>query len=114
MLLRGDGIVINLSSDAAVHGYPGWGAYSAAKAGLDALTRVWAAELEGSGVRAFAVDPGDMDTEMHRTAIPDADPAELRRPDEVAEAFVELVTSGAPSVRLEASSLAPRVEAPRS
>src|SRR5215472_13660771 len=49
MLLRGSGVVINVSSDAAVNGYPGWGGYSAAKAGLDALTRVWAAELAGSG-----------------------------------------------------------------
>src|SRR4029077_13332630 len=59
MLLRRSGLALNLSSDAAVNGYPGWGAYSAAKAGLDALTRVWAAELEGSGVSIHSVDPGD-------------------------------------------------------
>jgi NAD(P)-dependent dehydrogenase (short-subunit alcohol dehydrogenase family) len=108
MLLRRDGVVVNISSDAAVQGYPGWGAYSATKAGLDALTRVWAAELEGSGVRVYAVDPGDMDTEMHRAAVPDADPSELERPEDVAEAFVELVATGSSSVRLEASALMAR------
>jgi NAD(P)-dependent dehydrogenase (short-subunit alcohol dehydrogenase family) len=108
MLLRRDGVVVNISSDAPVQGYPGWGAYSATKAGLDALTRVWAAELEGSGVRVYAVDPGDMDTEMHRAAVPDADPSELERPEDVAEAFVELVATGSSSVRLEASALMAR------
>jgi NAD(P)-dependent dehydrogenase (short-subunit alcohol dehydrogenase family) len=105
MLLRGQGVVVNVSSDAAVEGYPGWGAYSAAKAGLDALTRVWAAELEGTGVHIHAVDPGDMDTEMHRAAIPDADPLKLRKPEEVAEEFLHLVTEGAESVRVQAASL---------
>jgi NAD(P)-dependent dehydrogenase (short-subunit alcohol dehydrogenase family) len=99
MLLRGSGLVINLSSDAAVSGYPGWGAYSAAKAALDALTRVWAAELDGSGVRIVSVDPGDMDTEMHRAALPDDDPAGLARPEDVAEAFVGLALGHAGSER---------------
>jgi NAD(P)-dependent dehydrogenase (short-subunit alcohol dehydrogenase family) len=110
MLLRGDGVVVNISSDAAVQGYPGWGAYSATKAGLDALSRVWAAELEGTGVRVYAVDPGDMDTEMHRAADPEADPSELERPEVVAEAFVELVATGSPSVRLEASAFKERAQ----
>lgn len=105
MLLRGSGMVINLSSDAAVSGYPGWGAYSAAKAGLDGLTRVWAAELEGTGVRVVSVDPGDMDTDMHRAAIPDADPAELARPEAVAEAFVRLARDGTVADRVEAREL---------
>jgi NAD(P)-dependent dehydrogenase (short-subunit alcohol dehydrogenase family) len=99
MLLRGSGLVVNLSSDAAVSGYPGWGAYSAAKAGLDALTRVWAAELDGSGVRIVSVDPGDMDTEMHRAALPDDDPAGLARPEDVAEAFVGLALGSAGAER---------------
>ena len=106
MLLRGSGIVINVSSDAAVNGYPGWGAYSAAKAGLDGLTRVWAAELAGSGVTVASVDPGDMDTEMHRAALPDDDPAALARPEDVAEAFVALAAAGRPAgPRLVASRL---------
>ena len=102
MLLRGSGVVINVSSDAAVNGYPGWGGYSAAKAGLDGLTRVWAAELAGSGVTVVSEDPGDMDTEMHRAALPDDDPAALARPEQVAPAFVRLAAGGAPVARLEA------------
>jgi NAD(P)-dependent dehydrogenase (short-subunit alcohol dehydrogenase family) len=105
MLLRGSGLIVNVSSDAAVNGYPGWGAYSVAKAGLDALTRVWAAELEGTGVSILSVDPGDMDTEMHRAAIPDADPASLGRPEEVAEAFVRIVAAPPPGPRIEAGSV---------
>jgi NAD(P)-dependent dehydrogenase (short-subunit alcohol dehydrogenase family) len=105
MLLRGSGLILNVSSDAAVNGYPGWGAYSVAKAGLDALTRVWAAELEGTGVSMLSVDPGDMDTEMHRAAIPDADPASLGRPEEVAEAFVRIVAEPPPGPRIEAGSV---------
>jgi NAD(P)-dependent dehydrogenase (short-subunit alcohol dehydrogenase family) len=106
MLLRGSGLIVNVSSDAAVNGYPGWGAYSVAKAGLDSLTRVWAAELEGTGVRIISVDPGDMDTDMHRAAIPDADPASLASPEEVAKAFVRIVAAPPPGPRVEASSLA--------
>jgi NAD(P)-dependent dehydrogenase (short-subunit alcohol dehydrogenase family) len=108
MLLRGAGRVINISSDAAVNGYPGWGAYSATKAGLDGLTRVWAAELEGSGVTMVSVDPGDMDTEMHRAAVPDDDPAQLARVEDVAEAFVRLAAAPLePSPRVEAREFLP-------
>ncbi len=106
MLLRGAGVVVNVSSDAAVEGYPGWGAYSAAKAGLDGLTRVWAAELEGSGVAMVSVDPGDMDTEMHRAALPEDDPAELARPEVVAEAFVRLIANALAGGRQPARLLA--------
>jgi NAD(P)-dependent dehydrogenase (short-subunit alcohol dehydrogenase family) len=102
MLLRRSGLVLNVSSDAAVNGYPGWGAYSAAKAALDALTRVWAAELEGTGVAILSVDPGDMDTEMHRAALPDDDPSSLASPESVAEAFVELALRPPAAARVEA------------
>jgi NAD(P)-dependent dehydrogenase (short-subunit alcohol dehydrogenase family) len=105
MLTQREGVVINVSSDAAVTGYPGWGAYSVSKAALDGLTRTWAAELEGTGVRIHAVDPGDMDTAMHRAADPDADPSELARPDDVAEAFVRLASEPYPDPRLEAREL---------
>jgi NAD(P)-dependent dehydrogenase (short-subunit alcohol dehydrogenase family) len=105
MLMRGSGLVVNVSSDAAVNGYPGWGAYSAAKAGLDGLTRVWAAELGGFGVTVVSVDPGDMDTDMHRAAAPDDDPASLARPEDVAEAFVRLAGASGLPARLEAREL---------
>jgi NAD(P)-dependent dehydrogenase (short-subunit alcohol dehydrogenase family) len=108
MLLRDRGVIINVTSDAAVTGYPGWGAYAVSKAALEGLTRTWAAELAQTGVRIYAVDPGDMDTDMHRAAIPDADPSELARPDDVALAFVQLVTSAEADLtgrRLEAAAL---------
>lgn len=105
MLMRGSGLIVNVSSDAAVNGYPGWGAYSAAKAGLDGLSRVWAAEVAGFGVTVVSMDPGDMDTEMHRAALPDDDPATLGRPEDVAEAFVRLALELTESPRLEARQL---------
>ena len=108
MLLRDRGVVINVTSDAAVTGYPGWGAYAVSKAALEGLTRTWAAELAQTGVRIYAVDPGDMDTDMHRAAIPDADPSDLARPDDVALGFVRLAAAANTDLgghRLEAASL---------
>jgi NAD(P)-dependent dehydrogenase (short-subunit alcohol dehydrogenase family) len=106
MVLRGSGVVVHISSDAATSAYPRWGAYSAAKAAQDHLSRVLAAELEGTGVRILAVDPGEMDTVMHAAAIPDADPATLARPADVAAAIVAMIRDSdhAPTgARLEAS-----------
>jgi NAD(P)-dependent dehydrogenase (short-subunit alcohol dehydrogenase family) len=94
MLLRDHGLVVNITSDAAVEGYPGWGLYGASKAAADLLTRVWSAELQGTGVRVVAVDPGDMDTDMHRAADPDADPTTLRKPEDVAVALSRLLRDG--------------------
>jgi NAD(P)-dependent dehydrogenase (short-subunit alcohol dehydrogenase family) len=112
MLQRGQGVVINVSSDVAVNGYPGWGAYSVSKAALDGLTRTWAAELEGTGVKIYAIDPGDMNTAMHRAALPEDDPASLADCTQVAEAFVELATGGIDpgAGRLEASELLKRLQ----
>lgn len=83
MLVRGSGVVVSISSDAALNAYPNWGAYGVSKAALDHLSRSWAAELRGSGVTFASIDPGEMDTEMHRQALPDADPATLARPEQV-------------------------------
>jgi NAD(P)-dependent dehydrogenase (short-subunit alcohol dehydrogenase family) len=91
MALRGRGIVISISSDASVEAYPNWGAYSVTKAALDHLTRIFAVELHDMGVRFFSIDPGDMATQMHAEAIPDADPATLGRPDDVAPRIVEVI-----------------------
>jgi NAD(P)-dependent dehydrogenase (short-subunit alcohol dehydrogenase family) len=90
MALRGDGLVVHVSSDAAVNGYARWGAYGVSKAAFDQLARVWAAELEGR-VRFFSVDPGEMDTEKHADAMPDADRATLARPAHVAEKILEMI-----------------------
>lgn len=85
------GLIINISSDAAVEAYPAWGVYGASKAALDHLTRIAAAELGGAGVRFISVDPGEMDTQMHADAIPEADPASLQSPDAVAEQIVLMI-----------------------
>ena len=77
MALRGAGVIVHVSSDAAVEPYPRWGAYGVSKAAQDHLSRILAAELDGTGVRVLAVDPGEMDTAMHAAAIPDADRAAL-------------------------------------
>jgi NAD(P)-dependent dehydrogenase (short-subunit alcohol dehydrogenase family) len=106
MLLRDRGLVINISSDAAVTGYPGWSLYASSKAALDALTRGWAAELDGTGVRVISVDPGDMDTDMHRAADPDADPEELAQPDDVAKQMIRLLEAALPDAdRITAAAL---------
>lgn len=89
MLLRGRGVILFVSSDAAVSAYPRWGAYGTSKAAQDHLARSLAAELDP--VRFFAVDPGEMDTKMHADAIPDADPRELARPSDVAEKLLAIV-----------------------
>ena len=76
--------VLNISSDAAVTPYAGWGAYGASKAALAHLSRIWDAELASHGIRVLAIDPGDMDTPLHAQAVPDADPATLKRPADAA------------------------------
>jgi len=92
MLERGSGSIINVTSDAGVVGYPTWGAYGVSKAALDQLTRTWAAELEGSGVRINSVDPGDMDTDMKRASEPDGDAAQWAKPETRTAVFVYLAS----------------------
>jgi NAD(P)-dependent dehydrogenase (short-subunit alcohol dehydrogenase family) len=91
MAIRGAGVIVHVSSDAAVEPYPRWGAYGVSKAAQDHLSRILAAELEGTGVRVLAVDPGEMDTVMHAAAIPDADRAALARPADVAARIVQMI-----------------------
>jgi NAD(P)-dependent dehydrogenase (short-subunit alcohol dehydrogenase family) len=108
MLLRGRGLVVSLSSDAGVVAYPGWGAYGVSKAALEHLTRTWAEEFRSSPVRFLTVDPGEMDTRMHRDAVPDADPQALASADEVALRLADLIESAEswPSgARVEIASL---------
>ncbi len=85
MLLRGHGALVYISSDAAVEAYASWGAYGVSKAALDHLSRSFAAELAGTGVRVLSIDPGEMDTHMHRQAVPDADSTLLAAPEAVAQ-----------------------------
>lgn len=106
MKARGEGVIINVTSDAGVQAYPGWGGYGASKAALEHLSRVLAAELEGSGIRVYVVDPGDMNTEMHRQAEPGVDLSHLPGPQVPAPTFVRLVEEEtAPSGRFEAMKL---------
>jgi NAD(P)-dependent dehydrogenase (short-subunit alcohol dehydrogenase family) len=88
-------IVVNISSDAAVTPYAGWGAYGASKAALAHLSRIWDAELTGEGIRVIAIDPGDMDTPLHELAMPDADRASLKSPDQAAAEIVDLIAARA-------------------
>src|SRR5262245_61088896 len=88
-------IVVNISSDAAVTPYAGWGAYGASKAALAHLSRIWDAELTAEGIRVVSVDPGDMDTPLHELALPDADRSSLKNPDQAAAEIVELIAAHA-------------------
>lgn len=100
MLLQHGGLMVNISSDAAVNPYPTWGAYSVSKAGLDHLTRIFDAELRGQGIRFLAIDPGDMDTDLYRAAIPEGDYQSLSDPMTVASRLLQVLPS---LVSLEAS-----------
>jgi len=107
MALRGEGLVLHVTSDASVNAYPNWGAYSVSKAALDHLGRVLAAELAPAGVKVLAVDPGEMRTRMHADAMPEADPTTLADPEDVAAQVVSIIEhseSIATGARLEAST----------
>ncbi len=95
MALSGGGLIVHVSSDAALAAYPTWGAYGASKAAFDHMARIWAAELEPVGVRFLGVDPGDMDTALHRAAVPDVDRSQLQDPDEVAGRVLDLLDRAA-------------------
>lgn len=86
-------VVLNISSDAAVNAYPGWGAYGSSKAALHHLSRIWNEEHLNEGVHFLSLDPGDMDTPMHAAAIPDADPATLKRPEQAARELADAIAS---------------------
>jgi NAD(P)-dependent dehydrogenase (short-subunit alcohol dehydrogenase family) len=91
-MMENGGSIINVTSDAGINGYPGWGAYGISKFGLEGLSQTWAAELEGSGVRINWVDPGNMNTLMHRLAEPEEDPSQWAHPAEVTEVFLYLAS----------------------
>jgi NAD(P)-dependent dehydrogenase (short-subunit alcohol dehydrogenase family) len=81
LLVRSKGLVVNISSDAALGGYPGWGVYGASKAALDLVSKTLAAELRERGVAVVSVDPGDMRTKMHQDAYPGQDISDRPLPD---------------------------------
>jgi len=98
------GVIVNVSSDAAVEAYPGWGGYGSAKAALDQLTAVLAAEEPS--LRCYAFDPGDMRTDMHQRAFPGEDISDRPEPETVIPALLRLIDERPPSGRYRASDLA--------
>ncbi|MCW2707174.1 MAG: short-chain dehydrogenase/reductase [Frankiales bacterium] len=102
-LLLSGGTVVNISSDAAVEAYEGWGGYGSAKAALDHLSAVLA--QENPGLRVLSFDPGDMRTDMHQAAFPGEDITDRPLPETVVPAFLRLLDR--PSGRYRASDLLP-------
>jgi NAD(P)-dependent dehydrogenase (short-subunit alcohol dehydrogenase family) len=90
-------VVLNVSSDAALNAYPRWGAYGASKAALAHMTRIWNEEAATQGVKFLALDPGDMDTPLHALAVPDADPATLKKPEQAAIELADALTDLLPA-----------------
>jgi NAD(P)-dependent dehydrogenase (short-subunit alcohol dehydrogenase family) len=103
-LLASQACIVNVTSDAAVEGYPGWGAYGASKAALDQVSNVLAEERPDLVI--YSYDPGDMRTAMHQAAFPGEDISDRPLPDEAAvRAFLRLIDSGRPSGRYRASDI---------
>jgi NAD(P)-dependent dehydrogenase (short-subunit alcohol dehydrogenase family) len=98
------GTIVNVSSDAAVEAYEGWGGYGSSKAALDQLTRVLAAEQPA--LRVYAFDPGDMRTEMHQLAFPGEDISDRPEPETVVPALLRLLDERPASGRYRATELA--------
>jgi NAD(P)-dependent dehydrogenase (short-subunit alcohol dehydrogenase family) len=98
------GIVVNVSSDAAVEAYDGWGGYGSSKSALDHVSAVLA--VEEPGLRVYAVDPGDMHTDMHQRAFPGEDISDRAAPETVVPALLRLIDVRPASGRYRASDWA--------
>jgi len=96
--------IVNITSDAAVERYEGWGGYGASKAALEQLSNVLAAER--ADLRVYAVDPGDMNTRMHQQAFPGEDISDRPPPEESVPGVLVLVDGEVPSGRYRAAPLA--------
>jgi NAD(P)-dependent dehydrogenase (short-subunit alcohol dehydrogenase family) len=101
------GAIVNVTSDAAVEPYEGWGGYGSSKAALEQLTAILAAEQPA--IRVYAVDPGDMRTRMHQEAFPDEDISDRPPPEESVPGLLALIASDAPSGRYRAKDVGARV-----
>ncbi|MQA06132.1 MAG: SDR family NAD(P)-dependent oxidoreductase [Streptosporangiales bacterium] len=99
------GAVVNVTSDAAVEPYEGWGGYASTKAALEHASAILAAEEPA--VRVWWVDPGDMRTQMHQEAFPDEDISDRPLPESIAPAFVRLVAQHPASGRYRATDFQP-------
>ena len=111
-LLRASaGHIINVTSDAAVEGYEGWGGYGSSKAAFEQWSRVLAAEEPA--VRVWWVDPGDMNTRMHQEAFPGEDISDRPPPEASVPGLLEILTGRLPSGRYQARALPAPAEAGR-
>jgi NAD(P)-dependent dehydrogenase (short-subunit alcohol dehydrogenase family) len=95
--------ILNVTSDAAVEPYEGWGGYGSSKAALEQLSNILAAE--NPDLRVYRVDPGDMRTRMHQEAFPDEDISDRPLPEESVPGLMELLSGDLPSGRYEARAL---------
>jgi NAD(P)-dependent dehydrogenase (short-subunit alcohol dehydrogenase family) len=102
--LKPDARIVNVTSDAAVEPYEGWGGYGSSKAALEQLSNILAAE--NPQWRVYWVDPGDMRTRMHQEAFPDEDISDRPLPEESVPGLVDLITGNRPSGRFAARDLA--------
>jgi NAD(P)-dependent dehydrogenase (short-subunit alcohol dehydrogenase family) len=98
------GTVVNVSSDAAIEAYEGWGGYGSSKAALDQISRVLA--VERPQIRIYEFDPGDMRTQMHQNAFPGEDISDRPEPESVVPALLRLLEGRAASGRYRAADLA--------
>ena len=103
--MRAGGRVVNITSDAAVEAYEGWGGYGSSKAALEQMTAVLAAEHPE--LRVYRVDPGDLRTQMHQDAFPGEDISDRPLPESVVPAFRRLIGERMPSGRYRAADLMP-------
>ncbi|CAA9447248.1 MAG: Putative oxidoreductase SCO1803 [uncultured Rubrobacteraceae bacterium] len=101
--LRPGARILNVTSDAGVEPYPGWGGYGSSKAALEHLSAILAAE--NPSLRVYRVDPGDMQTRMHQEAFPGEDISDRPLPEESVPGLLELLTGDLPSGRYEARAL---------
>jgi NAD(P)-dependent dehydrogenase (short-subunit alcohol dehydrogenase family) len=101
--LKPEARIINVTSDAAVEPYEGWGGYGSSKAALEQLSNILAAE--NPSIRVYWADPGDMRTRMHQEAFPDQDISDRPLPEESVPGLIELLTGDLPSGRYEARAL---------
>jgi NAD(P)-dependent dehydrogenase (short-subunit alcohol dehydrogenase family) len=102
-LRRGQGRVLNITSDASVEPYESWGGYGSSKAALDHASRILAAEEPG--LRVYSLDPGDMRTRMHQEAFPGEDISDRPAPESVVPGILALLDGDLPSGRYAASAL---------
>jgi NAD(P)-dependent dehydrogenase (short-subunit alcohol dehydrogenase family) len=102
--LRANGCVLNITSDAAVEAYEGWGGYGSSKAALEQITAVLAAERPE--LRIYAVDPGDMRTQMQQEAFPGEDISDRPPPEDSVPGLLELIEGSFPSGRYRAHDVA--------